>query len=507
MNTVQPKTVKILGLIFALISIFYIFYSSCSYRGLYLDGSVFLMNMLDKISLGESGFFYDMNHPRIMITALVEAPVIIAAKLFDIQSKYTYSLIYSFSSFAFSFLALWWNFELTKRTKQYGIFFWSLFAYTVILLPFHIFIMVETIIGVPLQFILLNYLFGKIHYTKLDKLGIAFIILMMFGIYEHTILIGAIVAFGMFFALSHDDRPSDLLTKVFIGAGSIAATFYTVFFTVFNKSEHEDGLRFLKEMVDFYPISSHLNLVLSYLTIGLLLLILFKKKKLQAKISILFCTIYLYVFVKMVSRLDLFLNPMWEAHARSIACWAVPLIFFGIVLFKVYKKEVSANLISNATIPVLLCGIAMTAWQIIHTYYWNENIAFMRNELAKCSDVLYIPTDHEEEISSFFNKDLRRYIWFGNFASTSVMLTDGHKVKTLLVNPDVQVDEGNITYRENLWAYPEKNVFCMPYNTQLSMANKFWDLTDAAIALNKHNEKYDIKISMPENPDDIANRL
>ena len=87
------------------------------------------------------------------------------------------------------------------------------------------------------------------------------------------------------------------------------------------------------------------------------------------------------------------------------------------------------------------------------------------------------------------------------------MLTDGHKVKTLLVNPDVQVDEGNITYRENLWAYPEKNVFCMPYNTQLSMANKFWDLTDAAIALNKHNEKYDIKISMPENPDDIANRL
>lgn len=132
MNKKIDLSVKILGLIFIIISLCSVFFAACSQRGLYLDGAVFFMNILDNYSSGNYTFFQDIYHPRFFVAALQQLPLILAAVVFHIKSKITLATIYSFAMFFFPLLFLWWNYELTKRTKQYAILFWSVFSMLVL---------------------------------------------------------------------------------------------------------------------------------------------------------------------------------------------------------------------------------------------------------------------------------------------------------------------------------------------------------------------------------------
>ena len=511
MDFKATKTVKTLGWFFVLISIVYTFYASFSQRGLFLDGSYYMMYLLDNISNNDFSVFISILRPRAAVEWLQQFPTVFLGIVLGIKSKLTLSTIFSLTLFLTPLLALFWNYQLTKRTKEYGILFWSIFTYCIMILLYQIFALVETIIGIPFQFVLLNYLFGKINYTKFDKIGIAFLILLMFGIYEHTVLLGVIMFAGTFLAVFDEENPKNMFVKVCIGAGSIAASFYTAFFMILTPNERSEGIRFLKEWIDFWPYALNLNIILSLLSVFLIVILLFKNKTLNKKVTAFISFIYLFVFLKMINHLGYFLDPMREMHMRSIVCWAVPLIFFGIVLFK-YKnkklvdtqnKEIISNeklniITNNAYIPVLLCGITLTGWQIVHTYYWNQNISYMKKELANCSDILYIPHEHEE-ISSFFNNDLRRYIWKSNYPSTALMYDENYKIQKFLMVLDYSEEtEGDIPRRENLYSVIEKGVISIPYNYRAQIVNKFWDLTDVAVALEKYNNDNDIQTNKSE---------
>lgn len=500
MEIKYSKNVKILSLIFVILSVIYTFYASCSQRGLFLDGSYYLIQMLENISNNKFEVFTSIYRPRVMTQVLQEFPTVFLGIVLGIKSKIVLANIFSFTMFGLPLLALWWNFELTKRTKEYGIFFWSFFTYCLMILMFHIFSEVETIIGIPFQFVLLNYLFGKINYTKLDKLGIAFILLLMFGIYEHTIFLGLIIFAGTFIAAFDEENGENMLVKICIGAGSLASAFYTLFFIIFNANEQDSFMRFFKETYDFWVETTRLSLLIPLVTLILLCGLFFKSKKLNSNMVFFFSSVYFFIFIKMFSNLKIFLNPMYELHTRSIVCWAVPLIFLGIVIYKfkirnAEKKDLT-TLLNNAYIPVLLCGITLTAWQIVHTYYWNQNIAYLKNEINNCNEILYFPEEHEE-ISSFYNDKLRRYIWHGNYAATQIIFDDNYEINTLLMHYNEQEKEGDNSYRAGLWASPENNKIGIPYGTAVSIVNKFWNLEKVAKDLDDFNTKNNIQTNKP----------
>lgn len=493
MNKKIDLSVKILGLIFIIISLCSVFFAACSQRGLYLDGAVFFMKILDNYSSGNYTFFQDIYHPRFFVAALQQLPLILAAVVFHIKSKITLATIYSFAMFFFPLLFLWWNYELTKRTKQYAILFWSVFFYACVSLQYHIFAICENIIGVPCQFLLLNYLFGKINYTKLDKIGIGILLLLMFGIYEHTILVGIIMFACMFLTLFDEENSKNLLIKILIGAISLAAAIYTFFFALMCKHEHSDFVRFLVETFDFWNRFFGLNTGLFVLTVFLLLILLIRKNhSFSPKQTILIGFIYLYYFLRMVALPDLYLMPMWEQHTRSIVCWAVPLVFLGLFIYRLKINKPQTDLIKNAYIPVLFCGIFLSLWQIVHTYFWNENIGYMKKELANYDQILYFPEEHEE-ISGYFNEDLRRYIWNANYSSTALVLTKEYRVKKFLM-PYEKSDNNssNPSLREYLYVLPEKGLISLPYNNKVHIINKYWDLTDCANQINQYNEENNI---------------
>ncbi|MBQ2645585.1 hypothetical protein IJG14_08460 [bacterium] len=489
-----PKSVKLLGVIFTLISIFYAFYASCSQRGLFMDGAFYFIQLLNNISNKDFSFIYNPEKSRLMVQCLQELPVLFAGIALGIKSKITLSTIYSLTLFGLPLLALWWNYELTKRTKEYAILFWSIFTYSALILLYQILSVTETIIGIPFQFVLLNYLFGKINYNKLDKIGIAFIILLMFGIYEHTILLGFLLFVATFFVVLNEENESNMLVKIWIGAGSLAAAFYNFFYIIFHHNIVQNFVNFIKISTGFWSDIFHLNILFSILTVSFMFVLLFKKRPLKKYLSACIGILYLCLFIHCITYLPLYLNPVLESYQRGIVCWIVPLIFFGIILYKAKFSKSGSQwvLINNAYIPVLLCGIFLTLWQLIHTYYWNVNINYMKNEMANSEETLYIPDKHEE-ISSLMNNQLRRYILHGNYTATQIIFDKNYEIQTLLMHYDFDNEEGNKSYREYLWASPEKEIINIPNGIELPVVNSFWNIEQATQKLSEYNDTYNIQ--------------
>lgn len=504
----QDRGIKLLGFLFVLITVFYVFYAACSQRALYLDGSFWFIMHLNRFGDNVFEIKSFIEHPRVVVFFLEHLPISITAFLFrDLTDKITYSTIYSFTMFTLPVLGLWWNFELTKRTKQYAVWFFSLFTYACLILLYQIFSVVETTIGLTFQFVLLNYLLGKINYTKSDKIGIFFLLILMFGIYEHTLFLGLIIFAIMFTCLYDEENPKNVLTKIVIGAGSLAASVYNVFFIILSNDEKSDFKRFLGEALDFWQFWNKLNILAVIVTVLLIVgIIYFRKNKPVSKTLIAaFSGIYIYLFLYFSDNLQQFINPIYEQHMRSIPLWVVPMIFAGIFAARLKKFPESKELFAKISVPVLLCGITLTGWQIVETYYWNQNVSFMKENINNCQGALYVPsTEKDKEIASFFNSDLRRYIWNANFVSTALALEPNYEVKKIILHYDEDaVDKSNPSKRAYQFSILDKGIIGMPYSDVINIKNKFWDLSEPAEALDKYNREHSIQTAEKEAEDSI----
>jgi hypothetical protein len=500
---------KSLALIFVLLSIFHIFFASCSQRGLYLDGGYFLYIYLDRIGDGIYTPWLMPGHPRDCVNFLSQLPIIFTAFCFkNLNNRFIYNIIYSFLLFSIGFLALWWNYAITKKTKQYAILFWSIFVYSTTILLYQIFAIVETGIGVPLQFVLLNYFFSKSKYSKLDIIGIVFLIYIMFGVYEHTIFIGLIIFFGLKFV----DFSYNKFIKIGIAISSLLASLYTFLYMLNVSGEKDECLRFLKEMINFLPSWNQLNFLMFVITIAIMLIIFIFNKKLNLNSKILFSLpfIYFFFFSFMLKNINIFLNPVLEQHSRANILWLVPIIFFSIIFQKFKNIPDNKNLFNLLYIPVLLCGISLSSWGIVNTFFWNQNIDYCKKILSINTSPLCITSqDDNSEISSFMNKKLRRYIWYNMYTITSLAISPDYEVKSILMHYDNNVKdiEGNFTQREALFAIPDKNIIGVPFDNIFSIKNRFWDLSKPASALDKYNTEHHIPTNKNKKQKDIEWKL
>lgn len=479
--------------IFIVISLIHILYATLSMRGMYEDGGFYMIKMLNNISDNIFYFYYDNGHPRFFISFLHELPVLASGIILGIKNKYILMGIYSFFQFFLPFIALLWNFQLTKRTKRYDILFWSIFCYGAILMPFMIFSVVEILIGGMFHFILWNYLVSDIDYKKRDILCILFLIIMMFATYEYVVMLGFIFFLAHFHYVLKDKSFKNQCVKTLIGLGALCASVYNIWYMFHVPSEGGEIMRFMNEAHDYMPYILNLNSLLSVLTIVILLCLILKKTKLSNLLLIFFGLLYTCAFIYLLKHPLQSVYPMWEQHLRTIPCWFLPLLFMGLYIKDFISNRFNNIKYINFICVALICCIFQSCWQMVDTYYWNKNIEYMKQELNKTNALLYIPSEHEE-ISSFHNEQLRRYIWHGIFTATSVLFSDTYEQRTLLMNYDENQDPGNGTFRNFLYVTPwNPSVMSMPFGAYISVKNKFWDLTDCAAALDKYNKDNNIE--------------
>lgn len=488
----KSKQFKILGCIFILISILHVAYATITMRGMYEDGGDYMFNILNNIPHKNYVVVTDYDHTRFCIAALIDYPIYLLNIIFPIHNKFFLMMFFTFNMLGFPLLALWWNYNLTKRTQRLDIFYWSLFTYSLILITFSIFSVVEIIIGGILNFILFNYLAGNINYKKRDIFCIIFLLIIMFGTYEYNIFLGPIFFLASFIYAKKEPDKRNRIIKRLIGIGALFASIFDIIYMINIPGESNEIIRFIKEGYDFLPNALNLNISFSFIALVLLFLFIFKKKK-AGIISLILCSI---LFILNIYRLSGILQdsiyPMWEQHMRTIPCYTIPLIFLIIYLFDLFKKPLNYTKLTNYICIVLLCGIAQSCWQMAGTYFWDKNIQYMKSELNKTNDLLYIPSEHEE-ISGFHNPQLRRFIWHGLLTKSSILFSDTYEQKTLLMSYDKQMDNGNYNYREELYyAEGEDNKISLPYGGLYDIKNRFWDLTKCAEALRQYDIEHHI---------------
>ena len=480
--------------LFIVISIIHIAYATYTHRGLYCDGGFYFFSMLGNFANGIHHFAFDTEHPRFCSLALVELPLMIVHKFFPTTSKSTLMSLFSFVQFAIPFLSLIWSYFLSKRTGKIDIFFWSLFFYGAVMLPYTIYSVVESLYGIIFHFILWNYLVSDIEYKKRDFVFVFFLLIMMFGTYEYVTYLGVvffIAHFHYLFTNKNQSLKSQLL-KIIIGWGSLAASIFDFVYMFHVPGEDGEVMRFLKEFVDFLPYVLHLNSLFSIIITIILFTFIFKITRIGIISVVLISLIQVIIFRYLYTHPDLSIYPMWEQHLRSVPCWTLPVVFIGMYikdLFGTIDKVKFSNYICIA----LICAIAQTSWQLVESYYWNINVQYIKDELANTDDLLYIASAHENVISDFHNENLRRHIWHGTYALMSILLSETYKQKTLLVNYDTQYEDSNAPYRHRLFVIPEEQKISIPFGVVVDIKNQYWDLTDCAEALDKYNKEHNIK--------------
>lgn len=488
----ENKTLKILSWIFVIVSLIHVLYATITMRGMYLDASVFMVHLLNNFS---NGIIDIVKAPeaRTITLAIPQIPVIFSYFVLGIKSKIALTMIYSFAQFFLPLLFLLLNWQLTKRTKKYTVFALNLFVYSAILITFSIFSLVETLIGATLQFILWNYLVSDIEYKKTDILWIVLLSICMYQIYEYTIFLAPIFLIMALIKATEEKREKEKIVKLLTGISFIGVGSYIIYNTLTTEGLTDNSMRFFGEMFDYASELFNINILISVVTLLLIAILAFKKTKIGYISLGIISLIYTATTVKLFMTPGYSINPMWETHLRTIPCWFLPLIYTGMLICEKIKVKSNTVLLTNFLIITLLCGTAQTIWQINNTYYWDKNIRYLKKELAKCEELLYIPSEHKE-ISSFGNQYKRRYIWHSVYAPVGILFSPEYKQKTLLVNYDETAEEGNLTFRESLYVLEDsENKMSIPFSEIIDIKNEFWDLTECAKALNEYNQKTNIK--------------
>lgn len=489
----QNKQLTVVLWIFIIVSIVHILYATITMRGLYLDGASRIIKLLNNLANGIA-IPVIVPETRNMIASLLQIPVIISYFLLGIKSKTALAMIYSFCQFFFPALFLYLNYKLTIRTKKYKVFLLNLFVYCTVLLTFSIFSLVETLIGATLQFILWNYLVSDIEYKKTDLIWITLLSLTMYEIYEYTIFLSPLFLLAAILKAKKETRKKEKITKFLIGFSFIGVGCYTLYHTLRSEFLLNATLRFSGEMTDYFPKLFELNSLISITTILLIIIFLFKKSKIGNWSFTFLSLVFIGTMWRLLQTLPISLVPMWEQHLRTIPCWLLPIIFVYMLIAEKFNLKLNGIKYQNILIIILLCGIMQSSWQTVNTYYWDRNVQYMKKELAECNTPLYIPSEHKE-ISSFENNDLRRYIWHSVYAPMSIIFSPDYEQKTLLVNYDKIVDNGNLTFRERLYVIDDSKM-SIPFEYTISIKNRFWDLTNCAKNLDEYNKINNIKTDL-----------
>lgn len=439
-------------------------------RSLYLDGSLQFNAILNQLSFGHYGLFDDwQHHPRLYVNFINQLLINFSYYILQIKTKSLLLVAHALPLFALPPLALWWNYKLSQKTKRFDIALWSLFVYAFLVVQSSIEAITETNLASIVYFILFNYLAGKIDYKKKDIIIIFFLVLFLFRSHEMVLFLGPIIFLASLFYASQEESNFNKKIKYFIGAGSLFASFYMLYWFLTRPIMNET-IRFLYEAVTYSHSLLNLNILLTIVGLLVAFIAIFKKSifsKLEISIILI---IYSFILAFMFKNLNIFLNPTMELHLRTIHCWAIPLIFTIIFGIDFLKIKINNTYYSNLLVIICIVGISQTIWQINNSYWFYKDFEYLKSKLVHSKTLLLNPDENQD---LFDYSKYRRYQWKYSYFNSSLAISNDYKLKALL-------NQSKTSNGFSEWLYKKNDHTISVPEINLSIKNKFWDLTDIA---------------------------
>lgn len=475
LNFLKNKEIKILTIIFIILSVIHIIYATVADRGLFLDGMFWFPSILDSLSNNGYGFSLVDDRTRWFTNFLNQLPINIGYS-FGLKDKNILLYLFSLPLFLFPFLANIANIFLAKRSKRYDIVLFSLFLYSFGILPAIMYSVVEVYLGSSLLLLLFHYFVADINYTRRDIIIISLLCILSFGLSEVVVFSGLLLFFLSFHIIPRIKHKKEKIVKSAIAITQIWAAGIVTFlnFIVLPGIQRETTDFFSELMniernifVEFWKEPYLLEVI----TIIMVAYFLFKKQKMKRTTIIFISSIYLLLVSLMLFYREIYIYNYHFISYRVVIFILFPVLMFVLFLQEVYKKFFHKNILYNLLIITLILGMSNTFIQFFYSFKVFDLKERYLNILEQSKEQFIIP---EKNLLGkvYFAKD---NIFFTPLSPTAdfLALWDEKKIKMFVLpfSSDVVIP----AFKEI--EIDTKKDFLIFASNSVDLINEFWDMS------------------------------
>ncbi len=468
-NIFLNKKVKGLAVFFLIISILHVIYASCVQRGAIADGSLFILSILDKFSDGNWGFMSAVDcRTRLFVNVMNQLPMNIAYHIFNVDSKYWLSVIYSFPLFFYPFIFVYFNYALAKRSKRYDIAVLGVVLYSVGILLGIMYAVVEIFLAVSVSLLLFHYIVAKINYTKWDIAAVIFLTIMQFNSHELVAYVGYMMFLASLYYAKSEENLDNKKVKYIAGIGSLLASVYLTFWFIFTPNIKEAERFFHDTFHSFIDMQFHSSLLI-LLFLYLFLWVLFKKEVFSTKNIITISLINLIGVAFMIMHLDIY-SSFAFFHYRLWPCIILPVIILYIWLSDVYKIKHSEVFYTNLLAITLCTGIVCSIWQLNNSYRFDKIVDRLNAKIDKVNKTFINP---DKDLVKLYNSQKNMFFYCDTYFADSVLFQNEVDINSVIMPSKKEGCPSEFSINE------DEETFDVPFY-EVSIESKFWDLRNVA---------------------------
>lgn len=479
-EVLKEKPIKILFIIFLLLTVINIIYASFVQRGISFDGSIFFVDLLDKFS--NNKWLYTVSvRPRHTIYYLWQTPVNLAYHVFGIHSKYWLGVIYSLPLFALPAIFTFANYFLARKTKRLDLFVIAIAIYALFIIPTSYYPVVEILLAAPIFFLLFHYTVAETDYKNTDIFIIAFLIAVSYRSSEVVSYSAVILLFAAIYYARKTTNIKNKLVKYFIAINSIIMP---IFYVNFYRNIPPDFLsedRVFVELTDIKYFFVNIATSVDYLCIALITIIVifcnkqFLLKKSRVLIYILFAVLFL-----ILKDIYLYSNAFMSRRIIFFAIFPITMLLgllIGIFKSKTDKEKLN-NVLRNSLVVIILSGIINTIFQIQCSYLFDDSIEELNHLTSKNKHSFIIP---QRDLKNFYNEPFNNcYFNCDTYSFDSIAFNRNYKIEKIII-----YDETNPNCPHEF--YFSKNELNLPFAIDIDVKNKFWDMSSLQEKLKNNN--------------------
>ena len=420
---------------------------------------------------------------------ILQLPMAVARFGLNIESREILSRIFSFSLVFLPFLTIFWNLFLSRRTKRYDIFVCSVILYTIGILPFSYYAVVEFFVSVSLYLVLLHYLISKLEYKTFDIILILLLSIFLFNSHEFVGFFGFVLFFWSIYCFK--DKNLSIKTRIIKLLVGVSGLLSGILFWFFYLTPNGPNIQGDGGLSDFtFSVTSlpqyitykgcvYLNLFL--LTSLLFCFFFLYRKKVNKVISFSMVLLYAVVLFFEVNRFsqDVSFYHISFINLSIICRFTGAIVFLFILLYLLlfdfieknkYAYDILQNKIHNIFILTLIVGISTSFIQIYFSKVHGDLMDDFSNQIEKCPFCVINPFEYprEEELSMVFLPE------FYPLMSLHILNKDGKVDKLILATND------DFIIRKHCYSKSEKSILIYAFGDN----NTYYTLDDEESTFN-----------------------